>query len=115
MYTYKVTQGLRHNGRRVPRILHLDDPMSVHQIVLDILTHFFRGEDEPERKAYALYRKSPAVLTTRFTHSEQGFISDDELIEYVTTILCQMKERISGKSDLQYVNGQRRDTLRLLQ
>jgi hypothetical protein len=113
MYEFSQTRGLTHNGRRVPRILHLEDPASVHQIVLDILTHFFRDEDEPERKAYALYRKSPALLTTRFTHAEQGFISDDELIEYVTTILCQMKERVSGKSDLTYLDGQRRDTLRL--
>lgn len=112
MYTHNE-KGLLYNGRRVPRILNLDDPTSVHQIVLDILCHFFRDENEPEQKAYALFKKSPGLLTTRFVHAEQCFISDEELIEFVTTILCQMKERVSGKSDLQYIAGQRRDTLRL--
>jgi hypothetical protein len=115
MYTYKVTQGLRHNGRHVPRVLHLEYPNTIRQIIIDVLTHFFRDEEEPERRAYALFERSPGILVTRFSHLETSFVSDDELIEMVTTILCQWKERISGKSDLQYLDGQRRDTLRLLQ
>jgi hypothetical protein len=85
---------------------------SVHQTVIDVLCHFFRDEDDPERKAYALHRRSLHELSTRFTHLPVAPMTDDELTELVTLTLCEMKERVSGKSDLVYLLGQRRDNLR---
>ena len=63
--------------------------------------HFFRDEDDPERKAYALPRPSLHAVSTRFTHLPVAPMSDDELTELVTLTLCEMKERVSGRSDLQ--------------
>jgi hypothetical protein len=113
MYELSETKGLTYNGRRVPRMLNLEFPIGVHQCVLDILCHFFRDEDDAERKAYALHGRALHALFTRFAHLPIPPMSDDELCELVTTILCDWKERVSGKSDLQYLDGQRRDTLRL--
>jgi hypothetical protein len=113
MYTYTIERGLLYDGRRVPRVLNLEYPNSIHQTVIDILCHFFRDENEPERRAYALLKRSPGVLVTRFAHLETCLVSDEELVEMVTTILCEWKERVSGKTDLVYLDGQRRDTLRL--
>jgi hypothetical protein len=113
MYEFSETKGLTYNGRRVPRILNLEYPVGVSQMVLDLLCHFFRDEDQPERKAYALHRRALHALHTRFAHLPIAPMTEDELTELVTTILCDWKERVSGKSDLIYLDGQRRDTLRL--
>jgi hypothetical protein len=113
VYEFSEAKGLTYDGRRVPRLLNLEYPDTTAQTVIDVLTHFFRDELEPERRAYALFRRSPGVLFTRFSHLETCFVSDEELVEMVTTILCDWKERISGKSDLRYLSGERKDLLRL--
>ena len=113
VYDFSEAKGLTYNSRRVPRLLNLEYPVGVSQTVLDILCHFFRTENDAERKAYALHRRAFHALHTRFAHLPIAPMGDDELIELVTVILCAVKERVSGKSDLQYLDGQRRDTLRL--
>jgi hypothetical protein len=113
VYEFSEVKGLTYNGRRVPRILNLEFPIGVSQMVLDLLCHFFRDEDQPERKAYALHRRALHALATRIVHIPTAQITDDEMCELVTTMLCDWKERVSGRSDLEYVSGERKDLLRL--
>jgi hypothetical protein len=113
IYEFTEAKGLTYNGRRVPRLINLEYPTGVHQCVLDILCHFFREENDAERKAYALHRRALHALTTRFAHLPIAPMGDDELIELVTAIFCDWKERVSGRSDLEYVSGERKDLLRL--
>jgi hypothetical protein len=110
---YIMTErGLLYNGRRVPRLLHYDDaPQSTNQDLLDILCHWFRGDIDPERRALAIYQKSPDLLRTRFGHNESSCISDEELEELVTIILLRAHDQ--REAHIELVSGCRRDTLRL--
>jgi hypothetical protein len=105
-------RGLFHDGRRVPRMLHYQEaPDGTHQYVIDILCHWFRDDIDPERRALAIYRKSPDLLFTRFSHSESGCISDAELEEMMITLLCRCHDE--RETFVEYLGGTRRDTLRL--
>jgi hypothetical protein len=87
IYEFSEAKGLTYDGRRVPRLLNLEFPAGVHQCVLDILCHFFREENDAERKAYALHRRALHALHTRITHIPTAQITNDEMCELVTTIL----------------------------
>jgi hypothetical protein len=105
-------KGLFHNGRRIPRMLHFDDaPQGVNQYLLDLLCFYFKDDIDPERRALAIYRKSPDLLATRFVHNETSCISDEELEELIITLLCRCHDEREGY--IEYVSGCRRDTLRL--
>jgi hypothetical protein len=110
---YEFNEGtVSYNGRRVPRLLNLEYPTGARQMVLDVLCHFFRDENDPERKGYALHGRALHALYTRLSHLPIAPMTDDELTELVTTILCDWKERVSGRSDLQYLGGRRLDVIR---
>ncbi len=104
-------KGLFYNGRRVPRQIHFADaPLGINQNLLDLLCHYFKDDIEPERRALAIYKKSPDLLRSRLTHSESGAISDSELDELVITLLIRCHDE---EVAIEYISGQRRDTLRL--
>jgi hypothetical protein len=117
MYKYTVrtfapyTGVLWFNGQRVPHML-VNDGGFFHQGTLDLLCHFFRDEADPERKALAMYRPIVKHLFHLFAFYDSWTISTAELAELITLVMCQRYERVNGMSDLQYVSGQRRDTLR---
>ena len=105
-------RGLFHNGRRVPRRLYLADaPLGVSQNLLDLLCDYFKDDIEPERRALAVYKKSPDLLRTRLVHNETSCISDSELDELIITLLCRCHDE--RETYIEYVSGCRRDTLRL--
>ena len=106
MYRFSAEEGLTYNDRPVPHLLLLEFPQSGNQIVLDVLMHFFRDEADAESKAYALYTRLKPKLVTRFIQTDWQ-MTEDELAELVTLVLCEMKERVNGRSDLHYVSGQR--------
>jgi hypothetical protein len=112
MYTMTERYGLCFNGRRVPRNLHLlAHPDHLGQILIDVLMHWFRDDIDPERRALAIYKKSPDLLATRFIHDEWSCISDEELEEMIITILLRAHDE--RECFIEYMGGTRRDTLRL--
>jgi hypothetical protein len=107
-------RGLFYNGRRVPRLIHYDDaPTGTNQYLLDLLCDYFKNDTDPERRALAIYKKSPELLRTRFSHSETSCISDAELEEMIITLLIGCHDQ--RETFIEYVSGERRDTLRLNQ
>ena len=105
-------KGLFYDGRRIPRQIHFDDaPLGINQNLLDLLCHYFKNDTDPERRALAIYKKSPDLLRTRLTHNESNAISDEELNEMITTILIRCHDE--RETYIEYVCGTRRDTLRL--
>jgi hypothetical protein len=96
VYEFSEAKGLTYNGRRVPRLINLEYPVGVSQTVLDILCHFFRAENDPERKAYAMHRRAFHALHTRFAHLPIAPMGDEELCELVTTILCELERARLG-------------------
>ena len=111
MYTM-TDRGLFHDGRRVLRMLHFNEhPDNLNQILIDILCHWFRDDIDPERRALAIYRKSPDLLASRFVHDETSAISDEELGELITIILLRAHDE--REMHIELISGCRRDTLRL--
>lgn len=106
MYRFSVEEGLTYKGRRIARTLHLEFPISGNQIVLDVLMHFFRDEIDAESKAYALHARLKPELVKFFVKTNWQ-MGEEQLAELVTLTLCEMKERVNGRSDLHYVSGQR--------
>ncbi len=103
---------LTFNGRRVPHIVGVVAGGYAQQLALDLLMHFLRDDIDAERKALALYRPLTVHLRDMDAWVDGWTVTSDELIELVTLILCEQKGRVSGKSDLEYVSGHRRDTVR---
>jgi hypothetical protein len=92
--------------RSVP--LPIDDSLDYEQrIIFACLVDWLQDE----RQARALTVPTAKQFSNRLG-SDVWMISEDELESATITVLCSAKEAISGPTRVEYIGGQRRDTLR---
>jgi hypothetical protein len=75
-----------------------------------ILMHHLNNPSEARALSGPIAKKLP-----KFLGRGSWMITSDMLDDLVMQVFVETKERISGRSEIQYLGGERRDTLRQLQ
>jgi|SRR5579863_5037935 len=113
MDTYNVQKGVLRLGTRILPLPIAESYRLSCRVALAILFDYFEGEPQAERKAFDLHYS----VARRISSVVEGWtLSTDDLNEIVIDILCAAKKATTHGEQikLEYVTGQRRDTLRML-
>ena len=103
-------QGTLYAGHnRLPLPLLAESPRLQQRIAFAMLLHAFEGEEHAERKAYRLHQQ----FARRFVATSSWGITAMDFEDTLASVLVDFySRRLPGRVDLEYVGGQRRDTVR---
>jgi hypothetical protein len=96
--------------QRLPLVISREFRTLDEAKLFTILMHHLNNPAEARALAGPIAKKLP-----KFLGRGSWMITSDMLDDLVMQVFVETKERVSGRSDIQYLGGERRDTLRQLQ